>query len=379
MRYTLVLCALTAASFAQAPAEKGVEPWSGTADRAASAARSGATIPLATFSISPTKVKEKKTLTETIAGANPFSTPVSGSVINAVVVPIIFNIGGTIFDPTAPNSCDTGYSAINRFNLSPLVQPVPNLTFNRVNVGNVQYTDGFMRAEFWNAIGGNPAYSNPISWSTAAPVTITVNANNGITSGSGCTLMGEVSQSFLNTQIAAQLQALTQSGVISPTKLVLFLTNNVVGSSASPPTPPGTSTCCNWGYHTATGNPPQFYIFADYKSAAVPSTARDLNITIVSHEIAEFMNDPLLSNSTPAWGGIGSIPGCSRVLEVGDPLTAVPAPITMNGLTYNPQELAYFSWFFNSPTAPSLGAGGVFSSNGSLHGPSQPCPPGGTY
>lgn len=59
--------------------------------------------------------------------------------------------------------------------------------------------------------------------------------------------MGVVSQAFLTSQIAAQLQTLTQSGVISPAALVLFLTDNVVGSSASPPTSPGTSTCCNWG------------------------------------------------------------------------------------------------------------------------------------
>ena len=377
MRYTVVVCAITAAQFAQAQAGRDIERWNGTAEQAIFASKSGATIPLSTYSIVPTKVNQKKPSTGTLVGGNPFSTPPTGSVVNAVIVPMIFNIGGTVFDPTAPNSCDSGYSAISRFNLSPLVQPVSNLTFNGVNVGTVQYTDGFMRAEFWNATGGNPVYSNPIVFTTAPAVTITA-GTNGITSGSGCTLMGEISQTFLNSQIAGLIQTLTQSGVISPTKLVLFLTSDVVGSSASPPTPPGTSTCCNWGYHTATGNPPQFYIFADYKSAAVPSGAKDTNITIVSHEIAEFMNDPLGNNGTPAWGGIGSIHGCSSVLEVGDPLTAVPAPITMNGLTYNPQELAYFSWFFNSSTTPSLGAGGIFSSNGSLQGPSKACPPGGT-
>jgi hypothetical protein len=263
---------------------------------------------------------------------------------------------------------------VNRFNASPLVTPVPNLTFNGVNVGTVQYTDGFMRAEFWNATRGNPAYSNPIGFSTAAPVTIIAGAS-GITSGTGCTLMGVVSQTFLNSQIAALLQSLTQSGVISTTKIVLFLTSNVVGSSASPPTPPGTSTCCNWGYHTAIGSPPQVYAFIDYKTLPSP----DVNITIASHEIAELMMDPLVNNPTPPWGGIGSIHGCSNILEAGDPLTALPVPITVNGYTYNPQELAFFNWFFNAPGTPSLGAGGIYSSNGSLQGPSKVCLPGGTY
>ena len=306
----IAVCAILAVAtlnFAQNPQEPknsahGAPAWTGTSEDALFATRSGTTIPLSTYSIS-TKVKEKKALTGTIVGGNPFSNPPTGSTINAVVVPIIFDIGGTIFDPTAANSCDGNYSAVNRFNFSPLVQPVPNLTFNGVNVGTVQYTDGFMRAEFWNATQGNPAYSNPISFSTAAPVTITAGAN-GITSGTGCTLMGVVSQTFLNSQIAALLQSLTQSGVISTTKIVLFLTSNVVGSSASPPTPPGTSTCCNWGYHAAAGNPPQFYAFADYKTLAAP----DINITIATHEIAELMMDPLGNNMTPLWGGIRSYP-----------------------------------------------------------------------
>lgn len=379
MKQVFAVCALAGtalwipfSNFAQEPARlQSIEKWGGTAEQAHAASKSGATVPLSTFSVSPTKVKEKKPLTETIVGGNPFSNPPTGRTINAVLVPMIFNIGGTVFDPTAPNSCDSGISVVSRFNASPLVQPVPNLTFNGVNVGTVQYTDGFMRAEFWNQMGGNPAYSNPISWSTAAGVTITTGAN-GITSGSGCTLMGEVSQAFLSSQIAGILQSLTQSGVISPTKFVLFLTLNVVGSSASPPTPPGTSTCCNYGYHTAAGSPPQFYAFADY-----PST----DIVIASHEIAEFMHDPLVNNPTPAWGGIGSITGCSGVLEVGDPLVGRQAwqSITMNGYTYRAQEMAFFSWFFNAPGTASLGAGGFFSSQGSFAGPSKICPPGGTY
>ncbi len=67
------------------------------------------------------------------------------STIDAVVVPIIFEIGSSTFDPTAPNYCgvEAGISAVNNFNASPLVTPVPNLTLNGVNVGNVQYVNEF--------------------------------------------------------------------------------------------------------------------------------------------------------------------------------------------------------------------------------------------
>jgi hypothetical protein len=363
----------------------GAKPWTeGTPEDAVAASRSGVTIPLSTYSISPTKVKEKKPLTGTIVGTSPFTTPLSGTTINAVVVPLIFNIGGTIFDPTAPNNCDSGYSAVNRFNASPMATPVPNLTFNGVNVGNVQYTDGFMRAEFWNTIKGSPAYSNPIDFSTASAITITADSANGITAGSGCTLLGVVSQTLITSQLASALQTLTASGLVSTAKFVLFLTSNVVGSTATPPTAPGTATCCTWGYHTASGSPPQFFAFAEYNTA-LPGTG----LVVASHEIAEFMNDPLGTNAAPAWGGIGSASGCQGNLEVGDPLVdalypgfvnpASPVPITLNGSTYYLQELAFFSWYFNSPATPSLGAGGKFSSHGTFAGPSKICPPGGTY
>ena len=130
MKRTVVLVCATigailvsgARNFAQDQPEqtaqpRRIQPWTGTPEMALVAARSGATIPLSTYSILPSKENGNKKLTGTIVGTSPFSSPRSGSVINAVVVPLIFDIEGTIFDPTTPNACDSGYSAITRFNL----------------------------------------------------------------------------------------------------------------------------------------------------------------------------------------------------------------------------------------------------------------------
>ena len=101
--------------------------------------------------------------------------------------------------------------------------------------------------------------------------------------------------------------------------------------------------------------------------------------SIASHEIGEWMDDPLAYNPTPPWGNVGQVSGCQANLEVGDPLsgTLMP-PITMNGKEYQMQELAFFSWYFNKANDPSVGAGGKFSSNGTFQGPAKACPPGGT-
>ena len=93
-----------------------------------------------------------------------------------------------------------------------------------------------------------------------------------------------------------------------------------------------------------------------------------LDTQILSHELAELTDDPLVNNATPAWGGTGQDVGvCQANLEVGDPLSGMTPfpPVTMpNGVTYDLQELAFFSWFFGSP---SIGAGGSFSDNGAFN------------
>jgi hypothetical protein len=116
----------------------------------------------------------------------------------------------------------------------------------------------------------------------------------------------------------------------------------------------------------------------DYDTTGQLGTVRD--ISGPTHEIGEWMNDPLANNLTPAWGHIGQVSGCQGNFEVGDPLTGTNMPvIKMSGYNYHVQELAFFSWYFNSGTIPSIGAGGKFSGNGTFKGPSQPCPPGGTF
>ena len=109
-------------------------------------------------------------------------------------------------------------------------------------------------------------------------------------------------------------------------------------------------------------------------------TAAVRDISAASHEIAEWMNDPLGNNPAPAWGNIGKVSGCQTIFEVGDPLYGTDLPvIRMNDYDYHVQEMAFFSWFFNSDSVLSLGAGGKFSSHGAFQGPSQNCPPGGTF
>ena len=93
-------------------------PWtSGAPADAKMQSVAGATIPMSTYSIVATK--DNKTYTGTMVGTSPFG-PMSGSVIDAVVVPLIVKLGSNTFDPTLPDPCDSYVPAMTRFKQSPL-------------------------------------------------------------------------------------------------------------------------------------------------------------------------------------------------------------------------------------------------------------------
>ena len=351
-------------------------PWKqGGRQEAMTMALAGTTIPLAQFSF--TASKDGQNYTSVVVGSSPFSQPLTGSTINAVIVPVKVTIGSTAFDPTIPNSCDSNISAFNRFRQSPLVNDVPNLTMNGTDLGNVQFINGQRRAEFWKTIQGSPDYQNELHYSFASPYTLTaaVVAAHGTTAGDGCAQIGILSTNWLDGILQSTvLPALTSSGVVSPTAVAVFLFENTVQSDSDPP---DTSSCCILGYHSAVGAPVQTYATIDWDTSGNFSGVSDASIA--SHEIGEWMDDPLAYNATPPWGNVGQVSGCQANWEVGDPLSGnLMQPITMNGKEYQMQELAFYSWFFNKTNDPSVGAGGKFSSNGTFQGPAKACPPGGT-
>jgi hypothetical protein len=157
------------------------------------------------------------------------------------------------------------------------------------------------------------------------------------------------------------LPALAARGVNHGTFPIFFLHNLVM--SFGDPTNLG--NCCVLGYHgTGNADPTQTYSPLDFDSTGLFGVS-GLDTAVASHEIGEWMNDPFGNNPTPPWGHTGQVGACQNNLEVGDPLTGVEAPrIAMpNGFTYHLQELAFFSWFYNSR---SVGVNGWFSDNGTF-------------
>jgi len=113
--------------------------------------------------------------------------------------------------------------------------------------------------------------------------------------------------------------------------------------------------CCILGYHTydfepgdaSNGNRLRAYVL-NYSSWISPGLfgSAFTDITALSHEVAETLNDPFVHNSTPWW--LAPNGNCQNNLETGDVIEGLPKatyPITLNGFTYHPQNEALLQYF----------------------------------
>jgi len=319
-----------------------------------------------------------------MVGANPtLSGPDVNVSVTGQVVPIILKLhtigtkfnpktgvittvpGDTTFDPTvADNTC---LSAPNNVPVSLLLQsPIfsnAKFNFGGTDVGITQATDAFQRANFWRLID-KANYHVRLAPRVLAPLVIDVPAKHGLAlSGKifgACSSLGIVDINLID---AAVVRATLTTPGINPKTFPMFMLYN---SGMSFGSPFNINNCCAGGYHGINPTSPvtfQTYAPFDFQTNGIFLNADDT--VIISHEAAEWMNDPYDVNPTPAWGHTGQVGGCQNNLEVGDPLTGTNAPpiVGRNGFTYHLQELAFYSWFYG---APSIGIHRWFSNNGTF-------------
>jgi hypothetical protein len=276
--------------------------------------------------------------------------------------------GMTVFDPTKnDNNCLSGSNnnPLKLFQHSPIFDNY-DISVGGVDMGHTQYIDAFQRAEFWNVLKNPAQYQvllNPVI--TTSPIVITVPAKLGITlppaQFPACGPFGIVDIDFFDAYLDNNVLPALQPQVNAGNFPIFMLYNTVL---AFTPITDLVDNCCVLGYHGTTANTPiQAYSPSDFDTTGLfGSTQGDANT--LSHEVGEFVNDPLGNNPTPAWGGAGQVPlgFCQNNLEVGDPLSGTNfSPIGgRNGFTYHLQELAFFSWFYSSQ---STGIHGWFSDN----------------
>lgn len=305
-----------------------------------------------------------KTYSGTLLGRSPYNHGKTTTTIPLQIIPLVITIsdslGTRIYDPTVaytPDSCNPGVSAVNLVSGSPLLTNSTDWSMNGQNIGPAQYIDAHTRAEFWSLVSNTP-YHLIFKPQVLPAQSLNISGFNN----PGCDdLFGMVQLSDIDAAIDSLMTG-PLAGQINPGTLPVFITTNVLFDSL------GASIA---GYHAGRviGNNIQYYDVSDIETRQVVSLGY---VSFLAHELAETVNDFKGTNATPPWGHVGQEPSCQTNLEVGDPLTFNDNVWTVqaNGLKYEMQELAFFSWFYG---APSLGAGGLYSNNGTFTTPAAPC------
>ena len=288
----------------------------------------------------------------TMVGTNPANG--SGiSVVPTLLVPVkIILPNGAVYN---------GESKVRDVLNSPLFH------FASFQSGYTQYGDAIQRAEFWKYVSKKSPFYHVFLLPPVVFPTLTIHVpagmGNQITRPSGV-VFGGIDINYLDAQLGTYMQTYH----ISPRTLPIFLSSDVLGTESN-----GT-LCCVGGYHNAIPNATntaiQTYAYATYNDPgfSVKNPKVFTTTDALSHELAEWLNDPFTTNVVPPWS-VPSEPqyGCNNALEVGDPLVGVGFDVGK----YHLQDETFFSWFARQ--IPSIGIGGKYSYLGTFTTVAQTC------
>ena len=301
------------------------------------------------------------------------------------ITPLVVNVGGRTFDGNsvvAPTLASPQF-ALNQYGTTPaataagsfpntprLIRGPGGVLSQGDRKNSLQLEDATMRAQFNKT--GSSGYHLILHPNVLPAVTINVPSNQGTLLQSG---RGVV---FADIDIgwwSSQINNLENSA--DPTHLPVYLTDNVllfVGKNIF--------NCCVIGYHgtsavgfgagsaNTNGNGKvQTFAWASYVSAGIyarPNGGTDWalqDIHAVSHEIAEWADDPFVNNAVEPWlTPTAPQYGCTGVLETGDPVVAIGFAMGKNTFEqgpnpngtqsadgyYHPEDEAYLPWFMRT-------------------------------
>jgi hypothetical protein len=285
-----------------------------------------------------------KAFNETFVGTT--TTGGASTTVPVYVIPIKMVYGSTSYDPTTLTA--NGVSIIQNVLNSPIFKSSVDYKQGATDLGTTQYEDAFQRGTLWGTLStANKATYHLLLSTTVEPVqTVTIPTRNGkLISAFGAT---NLIMANINTY-DADIQKIITSLKIPSNSLPLFITTQTYLSSTN-----STSGCCIGGYHSITNAASQPYATASYITT---SGAFAQNVSALSHELGEWIDDPNVNNPVPSACGSGA------VLEVGDPLEGNSNyggyAYTVSGVTWDLQDLVLLP-YFGAPTSTSVNGWSTF-------------------
>jgi hypothetical protein len=286
-------------------------------------------------------VSNGKTYAYAMVGTSPMAKPAKASVIDTEIQPLAFKFSdGTVIHGTTVSSS---------------IANSPIFLDTKFPTGTGQYGDIIQRANFAK-YATTDAYHVQLALPHILPeIQVVVpkasghigKAKNGVT-------FGLIDFSFVTKTIAA----MATNGKYNAQTLPIFATGNVFLYNQID------VLCCYLGYHDAAAKNGSTvtYIFTSYPSPGLFSAGFQ-DVAVLSHETAEWINDPFGTNVTRPWSTVQQPGYCfSDLIEVGDAIENFPNAnftVSLNGKTFHVQDVAFLSWFTGE--TPSSGAGGRYS------------------
>jgi hypothetical protein len=314
-----------------------------------------------------------------MVGADPSKCSGSGCsvTIEVDITPIVVNIAGLTFSGNdilnatlvSPQFAELDYGSTTAATAGAANLPrgVGGM-LSQADAGNaLQLEDATMRAQFNQT--GRSGYHLILHPNVLPAVTINVPNNQGVLLQSG---RGVVFADVNISWWSAQIQNLETAA--DPTHLALYLTNNVLLYTGH-----NVANCCVIGYHgtraagfgagstNSNGNAQvQTFAWASWVQPGLysrPNGGTDWalqDIHALSHEIAEWADDPFVNNTVEPWlTPTAPQYGCSGLLETGDPVVGIGFAIGSNTFEqgpnpngtqsadgfYHPEDEAILPWY----------------------------------
>ena len=314
------------------------------------------------------------------------------TVFNAPIVPVSIDLRNADGTPRVVNGQRLFYD-VTPFVSPTIKSPVfQNSAYTSSDVPT-QYTDAVQRAEFADMM--KPSWHtvlNPSVKATRTMVLIRGTYRFALNADGSCclfvlvdanTFVNELFPSTFPFDNSTAIGSAENAGDITTKDISTFLFPNTYLYTQNDPV----HHCCILGFHSldlepgipSNGNLLRLYV-VNYSSWISPGIFGGgfQDVTALSHELSETFNDPFVGadgihNVTPWW--LSPNGNCQDDLEVGDVIEGLPNgvfPITMNGMTYHPQNEALLQWFeFESPSS-ALGGAYSYPNTGTLTALSPP-------
>ncbi len=310
---------------------------------------------LPTWSSSFRYASEHKTYPYTMVGTDPAKDPVTTTVATTLTGVSFHFADRHVVAPSATLVRQVAATGLYTR------QPFPG--------GRGLFSDVYMRTQFWTALqGGRKAWHVLLEPPARQPVlALTVPASKGghVRTKTGATVY-LVDVGWFDSQVQARVDQAAAAW------LTQFLGGDVVLCGRYDPADLG--SCGIGGYHSGAtaADGAHTYVYASFLSPKIFGTTSGFHgLAPLSHEVAEWLTNPLLTNLTPAWHE-PSAPqySCGTALEVGDPL--VGRVLAVTGSVY--QDEAYLPYFSRMKRSTSWNQ--RYTWFASLTRYSRGCPPG---